>query len=45
MSRFFIHRPIVAMVIAMIMVILGGVAILDLPISQFPNIEIGRAHV
>ncbi len=38
MSRFFIHRPIVSMVIAIIMVILGLVAMLDLPISQFPNI-------
>jgi len=38
MSSFFIHRPIVSMVIAIIMVILGAVAALDLPISQFPNI-------
>ena len=38
MSSFFIHRPIVSMVIAIIMVILGAVAVLDLPISQFPNI-------
>ena len=38
MSTFFIHRPIVSMVIAIIMVILGAVAVLDLPISQFPNI-------
>ena len=38
MSSFFIHRPIVAMVIAIVMVILGAVAVLDLPISQFPNI-------
>ena len=38
MSSFFIHRPIVSMVIAIVMVILGGVAVLDLPISQFPNI-------
>ncbi len=38
MSRFFINRPIVAMVIAIIMVILGIVCALQLPISQFPNI-------
>jgi HAE1 family hydrophobic/amphiphilic exporter-1 len=38
MSRFFINRPIVAMVIAIIMVILGIVCGLGLPISQFPNI-------
>jgi len=38
MSTFFIHRPIVSMVIAIVMVILGTVAVFDLPISQFPNI-------
>ena len=38
MSSFFIHRPIVSMVIAIVMVILGGIAVLDLPISQFPDI-------
>ena len=38
MSRFFVHRPIVAMVIAIIMVIVGMVAMLGLPIAQFPNI-------
>ncbi|HEY8901030.1 MAG TPA: multidrug efflux RND transporter permease subunit [Chthoniobacterales bacterium] len=38
MSRFFINRPIVAMVIAILMVILGVVCILELPIAQFPNI-------
>ncbi|HPX56327.1 MAG TPA: multidrug efflux RND transporter permease subunit [Syntrophales bacterium] len=38
MSRFFINRPIVAMVIAILMVIVGLVAMSGLPISQFPNI-------
>src|SRR6516225_838155 len=38
MSKFFINRPIVAMVISIIMVIVGGVAILSLPTAQFPNI-------
>ncbi len=38
MSRFFINRPIVAMVIAILMVIIGVVSILGLPIAQFPNI-------
>jgi HAE1 family hydrophobic/amphiphilic exporter-1 len=38
MSRFFINRPIVAMVIAIIMVIVGIVCMLGLPIAQFPNI-------
>src|ERR1700739_3142948 len=38
MSRFFINRPIVAMVIAIITVIVGAVTITGLPVSQFPNI-------
>ena len=38
MSKFFINRPIVAMVIAILMVILGLVAMSGLPIAQFPNI-------
>jgi HAE1 family hydrophobic/amphiphilic exporter-1 len=38
MSKFFIRRPIVAIVIAVITVILGSISILTLPTSQFPNI-------
>ncbi|MGB7466579.1 MAG: efflux RND transporter permease subunit, partial [Candidatus Acidiferrum sp.] len=38
MSKFFIERPIVSMVIAAIMVIVGAVAVLGLPTAQFPNI-------
>jgi HAE1 family hydrophobic/amphiphilic exporter-1 len=38
MSKFFINRPIVAMVISIVMVIVGAVAILSLPSAQFPNI-------
>jgi HAE1 family hydrophobic/amphiphilic exporter-1 len=38
MSKFFINRPIVAMVIAIVMVLVGGLTILGLPVSQFPNI-------
>ena len=38
MANFFINRPIVAIVISIIMVIVGGVAILGLPIAQYPNI-------
>ena len=39
MSKFFINRPIVAMVIAILMVIVGFVAMLSLPIAQFPKID------
>ena len=38
MSKFFIRRPIVAIVIAIITVVVGVVSLLTLPISQFPNI-------
>src|SRR6059036_240815 len=38
MSKFFINRPIVAMVIAIVTVIVGVVTIFGLPIAQFPNI-------
>ena len=38
MSKFFINRPIVAMVISIIMVMIGIVAMVQLPIAQFPDI-------
>jgi HAE1 family hydrophobic/amphiphilic exporter-1 len=38
MSKFFIRRPIVAIVIAILTVIVGCVAIVSLPIAQFPPI-------
>ena len=38
MSKFFINRPIVAMVISILMVIVGIVAMLGLPVAQFPSI-------
>src|ERR1700677_2860851 len=38
MSKFFIRRPIVAIVVAILTVIVGAVTLFTLPISQFPNI-------
>ena len=38
MYRFFIRRPIVAIVIAIITVIIGLVAMAGLPVAQYPNI-------
>src|SRR5437660_5108950 len=38
MSKFFIERPIVAMVISLITVIVGAVVIAGLPVAQFPAI-------
>ena len=38
LSKFFIERPVMANVIALLMVLIGGVSIFGLPISQYPNI-------
>lgn len=38
MSKFFIHRPVFAWVLAIIMMMAGGLAILHLPIAQYPTI-------
>jgi HAE1 family hydrophobic/amphiphilic exporter-1 len=38
MSRFFINRPIVAIVISIVMTIVGVIALIRLPVSQYPNI-------
>lgn len=38
MSKFFIRRPIVAIVIAIITVVIGLVSMFTLPTSQYPNI-------
>jgi HAE1 family hydrophobic/amphiphilic exporter-1 len=38
MSKFFINRPIVAMVISIVMVLVGSLTVLTLPVAQFPNI-------
>ena len=45
MSKFFINRPIVAMVISILMVIIGLVAMSGLPIAQFPNIADPQVQV
>ena len=38
MIRFFIDRPIFASVIALVMILMGGLALATLPISQYPAI-------
>ncbi len=37
-GNFFVHRPIVAMVIAIVIVIVGFVSMVGLPIEQYPNL-------
>jgi HAE1 family hydrophobic/amphiphilic exporter-1 len=38
MAKFFVNRPIVAIVISIVMVIVGAVALKGLPIAQYPDI-------
>ncbi len=38
MARFFIDRPIFAWVLAIIIMLAGGLAVFTLPISQYPTI-------
>ena len=37
-SRFFIDRPVLANVLAILFVLLGGVALFSLPVAQYPNV-------
>ncbi|HEY2612509.1 MAG TPA: multidrug efflux RND transporter permease subunit [Reyranella sp.] len=37
-SAFFINRPVLANVLAIVIVLIGGVALATLPIAQYPNI-------
>lgn len=37
-GNFFVHRPIVAIVIAIVIVIIGTVMLIGLPIEQYPNL-------
>ena len=39
MAKFFIHRPVFAIVISLIILIAGGVSIVTLPIAQYPQIS------
>ncbi len=45
MSRFFINRPIVAMVIAILTVFIGVITIARLPVAQFPDIVPPEAKI
>src|SRR5246500_1191501 len=37
-SKFFIERPVLSNVIALLMILIGAVALLDLPIAQYPDV-------
>ena len=44
-SRFFIKRPIFAIVIAVFMILVGLITVKSLPITKFPNIELPHISV
>ena len=37
-SDFFITRPVLANVLAILMMVIGGVAVLTLPVAQYPDV-------
>jgi HAE1 family hydrophobic/amphiphilic exporter-1 len=37
-SRFFINRPVLANVLAVLMIVIGAVALWSLPVAQYPNV-------
>jgi len=37
-AQFFIERPVLANVLALVIVLLGGVALFNLPVAQYPPI-------
>ncbi|WP_454616228.1 efflux RND transporter permease subunit [Bradyrhizobium cenepequi] len=37
-SKFFIERPVLSNVIAILMILIGGVALLSLPVAQYPDV-------
>src|ERR1700750_2072933 len=37
-SKFFIERPVLSNVIAILMMLIGGVALFELAIAQYPNV-------
>src|SRR5579871_1788194 len=39
MARYFIHRPVLAIVLSLVILIAGTLAMLKLPIAQYPQIS------
>src|SRR5688572_13649897 len=37
-SKFFIERPVLANVLAILMLVIGGVAMFSLPVAQYPDV-------
>ena len=45
MIRFFIHRPIFACSVALLMLLAGAACIMTLPVAQYPDIVPGTVQV
>jgi len=45
MSRFFIHRPIFAWVVAILISVTGGICVFELPVEQYPNVAPPRVSI
>ncbi|MDP2272282.1 MAG: multidrug efflux RND transporter permease subunit [Archangium sp.] len=45
MSRFFIERPVFSSVLALLFVLVGGLAIPTLPVSQYPSLSLPQVNV
>jgi hydrophobe/amphiphile efflux-1 (HAE1) family protein len=45
MSRFFIHRPIFAWVVAILISVVGGICVFELPVEQYPNVAPPRVSI
>src|SRR6187549_1022359 len=45
LSRFFIDRPIFAWVVAIVIMLAGGLAITRLPVAQYPDIALPQVAV
>ena len=45
MSRFFIDRPVFAIVISLFLLLIGMLSLIRLPIGEFPNIALPTVQV
>ena len=45
MSRFFIDRPVFAIVISLFLLLVGTLSLIGLPIGEFPNIALPTVQV
>ena len=45
MANYFIDRPVFAWVLAIIMMLAGGLAIMNLPVAQYPQIAPPTKHL